>query len=138
MPCDAVVFHGGAALGSVRYDSLFDGIGVELIVCDHCLTKHRRLLRHTYDERRTARFQSGRQLRDRETLNQLKGARITFRLKEFVHALSRYALGGGDLADITKLGVVEDVEAEARGEEQGRAQGNLHGAGPHARPRPGE
>lgn len=38
MPCNAVHFHGGSNFGSSIYDSMADGIAVEILVCDECLT----------------------------------------------------------------------------------------------------
>lgn len=37
MPADAVCFEGGSNFGSSIYDSMMDGIYVEIIVCDECL-----------------------------------------------------------------------------------------------------
>jgi len=46
MPCDGVVLTGGGNYGSRIYDTLVDGVAVDLIVCDDCLTRHKALLRH--------------------------------------------------------------------------------------------
>ncbi len=41
MPLNAVVFRGGYNYGSSVYDSLVDGIQVEVIICDDCLRKNK-------------------------------------------------------------------------------------------------
>lgn len=41
MPLDAVLFSGGGSYGSRIYDTLMDGIGVDIVVCDDCLKKAR-------------------------------------------------------------------------------------------------
>jgi len=46
MPSGAVHFTGGGNFGSTRYDTLMDGVEVEILVCDECLKAHRRLVRH--------------------------------------------------------------------------------------------
>ena len=38
MPCNAVHFRGGSNFGSSIYDSIVDGIAVEILICDECLT----------------------------------------------------------------------------------------------------
>lgn len=37
MPSGAVTFSGGGNFGSTIYDTLLDGLSVEIIVCDECL-----------------------------------------------------------------------------------------------------
>lgn len=37
MPKDAVLLEGGATYGSAIYDSMVDGTGVMIIICDECL-----------------------------------------------------------------------------------------------------
>jgi len=37
MPSGAVSFEGGSNFGSTLYDSMVDGIYVEILVCDECL-----------------------------------------------------------------------------------------------------
>jgi hypothetical protein len=37
MPCDAVLLDGGSTFGSSIYDSMVDGIGILIIICDECL-----------------------------------------------------------------------------------------------------
>jgi hypothetical protein len=39
MPSDAVLLMGGDSFGSTIYDSLIDGIDIQVIVCDKCLEK---------------------------------------------------------------------------------------------------
>ncbi len=39
MPCDAVLFEGGSTFGSAIYDSMVNGIYVEILICDGCLKK---------------------------------------------------------------------------------------------------
>lgn len=46
-PWPAEVFHDGGNFGSTLYERAFDGIGVDLIVCDECLIKHNKLVRVT-------------------------------------------------------------------------------------------
>ena len=45
MPADAVNFHGGSNFGSTLYDSMVDGIAVEILICDECLTSNKDKLR---------------------------------------------------------------------------------------------
>ena len=40
-----LVLSGGGNFGSTHYDSLVDGIGVDIVICDECLVKHKHLLR---------------------------------------------------------------------------------------------
>jgi hypothetical protein len=47
MPWPAVVFHDGGNFGSTLYDRAYDGIGVDVIICDNCLVKHRKLIKIT-------------------------------------------------------------------------------------------
>jgi hypothetical protein len=65
MPDNAVHFRGGGSYGSRRYDTLMDGITVELIVCDACLKKHCRRLRHTTEESREKAENRNRRANDR-------------------------------------------------------------------------
>ena len=39
MPSDAVSMDGGANFGSTLYDSMMDGIGIEMVICDECIKK---------------------------------------------------------------------------------------------------
>jgi len=39
---------GGGNFGSTHYDTLVDGIGVDVVICDDCLVKHKHLLREVY------------------------------------------------------------------------------------------
>lgn len=36
-PAGGSVFHGGGSFGSTVLDSLVDGVGVKLILCDECI-----------------------------------------------------------------------------------------------------
>lgn len=45
MPSGSVLFKGGDNFGSTLYDSMVDGVSVEIIICDDCLTKHKNKLR---------------------------------------------------------------------------------------------
>jgi hypothetical protein len=40
-----LVLRGGGNFGSTHYDSLVDGIGVDVVICDECLVKYGHLLR---------------------------------------------------------------------------------------------
>jgi hypothetical protein len=51
IPSGAVTLQGGSNYGSAIYDSLVDGILVEVIICDNCLTIHKDKLREI--ERKT-------------------------------------------------------------------------------------
>ena len=44
-PHKGVLFEGGWNFGSNIYDTLMDGIYVQLIICDDCLTAHRDKIR---------------------------------------------------------------------------------------------
>lgn len=39
MPSDGVSMDGGGSFGSALYDSLMDGIGIEMVICDGCIEK---------------------------------------------------------------------------------------------------
>ena len=39
MPDDAVSMDGGGSFGSSLYDSMMDGIGIEIVICDECIKK---------------------------------------------------------------------------------------------------
>jgi len=45
MPADAVHFQGGNNFGSAIYDSMVDGVTVEVLICDECLTSNKDKLR---------------------------------------------------------------------------------------------
>jgi len=40
-----LVLGGGGNFGSCHYDSMIDGIGVDVVICDDCLVKYKDLLR---------------------------------------------------------------------------------------------
>lgn len=44
-PGGATLFQGGWTFGSSLYDAELDGISVEIIVCDECLTKYKANIR---------------------------------------------------------------------------------------------
>jgi hypothetical protein len=50
-PGSGVNFTGGGSYGSGLYDRLIDGVYVQLLVCDGCLKKHKKLLRIRKDKK---------------------------------------------------------------------------------------
>jgi hypothetical protein len=52
-PAEGLNFTGGGSFGSRLYDRLMDGIYVQLLICDNCLKKHKKLLRIRKDKRKT-------------------------------------------------------------------------------------
>jgi hypothetical protein len=46
-PSAGVLFTGGDSYGSTIYDSLINGIRVQIIICDECLLKNKNLLNET-------------------------------------------------------------------------------------------
>ena len=45
-----LVFRGGGNYGSGHYDSMINGIVVEVLICDECLVKYKKLLREIEDK----------------------------------------------------------------------------------------
>lgn len=52
VPYDCVVMTGGDNYGSQTYDACVDGIMIELLICDRCLDKNRKLYKEYQNDRK--------------------------------------------------------------------------------------